>query len=482
MAKEPAYPFVPKTTAHLRPGHFWQIPLSNGQFACGRVLQVPTDRRYGNRTTILAGLMDWSGSSLPTSEAIAGRAILDQGNAHVATISWNGGQVLGHRPLEADDLQPLQQLSDMSPEATLMLGFVELRRSTSNERATLTVFSTWGLEVIRVAAERNFVEPRRDRKPLGAFIRSVESPITDEQLRPLDPECRGVQFSAPLTESDFVKLARFLETYPRVSLRILGHHTESAPDLAFLRHFPFLKHFEADVFEIESWDGLQFLPDSLETLSLGATRRRFSLQPIARFTQLAELSLDGHSKDADVLAGFTRLVYLRLRSVTLGGLAPLRGLRELRSLELKLGGTHDLALLPELTSLRYLELWRVQGVRDLSPVAELSQLRYLFLQDLAEVRSLPSFATLRELRRCEVENLKGLTDLTPIAAAPNLEELVISGMRHIAVDSLACFRGHPTLRAAGIGLGSLRRDRQAADLLGLRNVLDIKPIRRYVEA
>jgi hypothetical protein len=52
------------------------------------------------------------------------------------------------------------------------------------------------------------------------FIRTVKSPITEQQLRPLDPKCRVVQFDSPLTEGDFIKLSRFLQAYPEVPLRM----------------------------------------------------------------------------------------------------------------------------------------------------------------------------------------------------------------------------------------------------------------------
>ncbi|TKK74610.1 hypothetical protein FDA38_38300 [Kribbella jiaozuonensis] len=37
-----AYPFVPKSNAHLLPGHIWGIPLRDGRSACGVVVAVPT--------------------------------------------------------------------------------------------------------------------------------------------------------------------------------------------------------------------------------------------------------------------------------------------------------------------------------------------------------------------------------------------------------------------------------------------------------
>ena len=38
----PKYPFEPRSNVHLRPGQFWGVPLSDGRWACGRVLAVKT--------------------------------------------------------------------------------------------------------------------------------------------------------------------------------------------------------------------------------------------------------------------------------------------------------------------------------------------------------------------------------------------------------------------------------------------------------
>jgi hypothetical protein len=57
----PTYPWIPKTTAHLRPGQFWSIPLSDGRFGSGRVLRVDTDRATGGRTRFIGAILDWVG-------------------------------------------------------------------------------------------------------------------------------------------------------------------------------------------------------------------------------------------------------------------------------------------------------------------------------------------------------------------------------------------------------------------------------------
>src|SRR5262249_11984588 len=265
------------------------------------------------------------------------------------------------------------------------------------------------------------------------------------------PRCRVVQFDSPLTETDFVKLSRFMEATPSVPLRAYGHYGIHT-DLEFLRHFPFLKGFQADIFDLVSLEGLARLPRSLEFLALGRTRQRLSLKAIARFHHIRELSLEGYSKDVEVIGQLLELSFLSLRSITLGDLSSLISLKHLRGLALKLGGTNDLSLLPKVGRLRYLELWMIRGLTDISAIGEISSLRYLFLQDLKNIQAIPSLRLLTALSRCQIENLRGLQDLSAVAAAPNLEELVVVNMPHLSAESFRCFCNHPTLRAATIGM------------------------------
>jgi internalin A len=148
----------------------------------------------------------------------------------------------------------------------------------------------------------------------------------------------------------------------------------------------------------------------------------------------------------EVIAQLESLEELTLWSVTLPDLSILVPLRRLRSLVLKLGGTSNLALLPELAPLACLELWKIRGLDDLSPVAELESLQYLFLQDLTRVTSLPDMSRMVSLRGVHIQTLKGLTDLTPLLTAPALEELQIFNMTHLPAEAFAPLASHPTLR------------------------------------
>jgi hypothetical protein len=133
-------------------------------------------------------------------------------------------------------------------------------------------------------------------------------------------------------------------------------------------------------------------------------------------------------------------------------------MRYLVSLDIKLGGTKDLSLLPEVGRLRYLELWMIRGLENISSVGRVRTLQYLFLQALKRVESVPSLRDLRLLRRVHLETMKGLSDLQPIADAPGLEELLVIDMRHLQPEALRPFVGHRTLRAAAVGLGSLKKN------------------------
>ena len=61
----------------------------------------------------------------------------------------------------------------------------------------------------------------------------------------------------------------------------------------------------------------------------------------------------------------TSLEELTLGSITLPDLVLLLPLENLLALDIKLGGTSDLALLPRVGQLRYVELWMIKGLSDI---------------------------------------------------------------------------------------------------------------------
>lgn len=425
------YPFRPKSTAKLAPGQFWTLSLSDGRFACGIVLDPKDGGDRPSRTLFLAGLLDWVGDAPPTAASIA-RAPLDRaGYLHVGAVK----SVVGQR-----DLGGL-----LVPEECT---------------------SYFGNSYLESRAERKFVTG--DPAPPWE-LRDVASPLTDQMLRPLSAPAGRVQFSRRLSDRDFQRLAEWLRPQPNLELRAYGSYDGSIGDLEFLKYFPFLRGFSADsLFDsLSNLDGLRHLPESLESLGIGQTRRPLDLGVICRFRALKSLSIEGQTRGIEVLSTLTSLEELTLRSITLPDLTHLLPLQNLLGLELKLGGTKDLGHLPALKRLRYLELWMVKGLTDLGVVGELKALRYLFLQALRRVERLPDLSGAVELRRVHLETMKGLRDLSPLASAPGIREVVLLDMKHLQPGDLRCLVGLPQLRAVTADLGSARKSDAAKRHLGL---------------
>ena len=431
------YPLIPKTTAHLQPGQFWSIPMADGRFGCGRVLRVDTGGRTGGRTRFIAAILDWVGDSPPSSEAIAGSVVLNVGNAHVRLVSFGGGAILGERPLAADSIE--------SPA---------------------TVDSYWGDGYAVARVERRFIAG--DPQPTSDF-RQVRSPLTDEMLRPAVTGRGVVQFDRRLTDDDFRKLGEWFRAYPEMDLRAYGSYDHSITDLEFLRFFPTLRRFAADALwdSLTSLDGLRHLPTDLEELGIGATKVKLDLAGLSRFPELRWLFLEGQTKHLEVVSGLTQLDDLTLRSITMPDLSLLLPLTRLRSLDIKLGGTRDLRLLPRVGELWYVELWMIRGLTDVTAVGAISSLRVLFLQALRQVETLPDLRAATSLRRIRLETMKGLRDLRPLATAPALEAVELIDMRHLRPEDLAPLVGLPNLKAVTPGLGSHRKNEAATALLGL---------------
>jgi hypothetical protein len=150
------YPHSPKSTRSLLAGDFWAIPRHDGSFACGRVIQVHGDQLVSPNRAFFGGLLDWNGSSPPSSDSIAGAALLRCGIMHIKSILSTGGAILGNRPLEADDLQPPVLLSAHGGPGTLLLRGVEsLRPARRDEWGTKPILAYWGYDFIeQLANER----------------------------------------------------------------------------------------------------------------------------------------------------------------------------------------------------------------------------------------------------------------------------------------------------------------------------------------
>ena len=179
---------------------------------------------------------------------------------------------------------------------------------------------------------------------------------------------------------------------------------------------------------------------SVDWSSWGYSYQLTDLRPLASFTQLTSLDLNGGSgdlnggsggksygklSDISILANFTNLTELDLGQNSITNLSPLAALTELRVLDLSDNPITDLSPLCALKNLTDLRLDgnHLTEQTDFSPLLALTQLQSLDLsRNLIGDRSLETIAQLTTLKNLDV-SYNRITDISPLATLPNLIHL-----------------------------------------------------------
>jgi hypothetical protein len=263
-----------------------------------------------------------------------------------------------------------------------------------------------------------------------------------DPFRPLEPECKVVQFNQPLDAGGLQKAGELIRGRPDVELYVYG---PASGNLDFLRYFPGLRRLHLALYELEDVAGFSHLCGGLEDLTFSETRRTFSLRFLESLPHLTRLFLGKHTKDLPTIQALSRLDTLGLSGITLSDLALIEPLTRLRDLSILLGGTRNLQVLPRLPKLERLFLMRITKMSDLGVLADIEGLRSLRLDWMRNVTSLPSFSRLSGLENVELETMKGLTELSSVAAAPALRRLTVTAMPRLSAESFRCLIGHPRL-------------------------------------
>lgn len=105
--------------------------------------------------------MDWHADVPPTYEAIAGASCLDQGSAHIKAITETGGSILGHRPLELDNIEPWEfRGAEFDKNSIIYRGLHPVRIQQPADRY-LPVLRTWGCMFAVEIAEQWFIKAKK---------------------------------------------------------------------------------------------------------------------------------------------------------------------------------------------------------------------------------------------------------------------------------------------------------------------------------
>ena len=158
-SRAPSYPFVPKSNTHLRAGHYWPIPLSNGRFSAGVVVAVPTKEQAPlgaiNLRSFIAGLLAWSGDAPPIDADLRDAELLAWGGAHVKMVALDGGQITGRIDRPLNQIRTLSHR--MGGTVWVYTNGTQTAPATDSERTELPIMSGWGFQFARVLSERVFV-------------------------------------------------------------------------------------------------------------------------------------------------------------------------------------------------------------------------------------------------------------------------------------------------------------------------------------
>lgn len=306
-----------------------------------------------------------------------------------------------------------------------------------------------------------------------------------------------VQVSSPILPEGWKRINDLLITKrPDIQIRIYGHYSEVC-DLSILNYIPNIENLSVDclmnatgieyveglknlkslsvgIHDLDSFDFLNVLPISIENLSLHSTKsKKPKLDGLLNFPNLKELYLDSQEKNIEIIGDLSLLEKLVLRSVSPKDIRFLRKLKNLWSLDIKLGGIKDLSAIEELENLKYLELWQIRGLSDISAISSLTGLQFLFLQSLRNVVDFPDVGRLKALRRIYLETMKGLTNLDGLFKAPVLEEYIHVCAQNMTPEQYAPLLEIDTLKKALLRFGSDKKNKL------IDSMMQKKGIREY---
>jgi len=302
-------------------------------------------------------------------------------------------------------------------------------------------------------------------------------------------EVTVIQFSKPLAEKDFDNLAQYVFNKRNdIQFRVYGHYSIEC-DLSFIKKFPTLKKFSADciidsknedyisslkdvedlhvgIFGLTSFDFLDGVNPNLRKLMIGNTfSKKPSIRTLSRFKNLQFLYNEGQTNGVEAINDLISLEKIVLRSITVPNMDFILGLKNLWSIDIKLGGTKNFSALKNFPGVKYLELWQINKLADISFISEMPDLQNLFIQSLRNVEALPNFKNSHKLRRVSLENLKGLKDISSLKDAPALEEFIYAHAQNQSPKNLTAILENESIKQILIRFGSVNKNNSFDEII-----------------
>ncbi|WP_134686875.1 hypothetical protein [Brevibacillus migulae] len=315
----------------------------------------------------------------------------------------------------------------------------------------------------------------------------IKDRLSEEEVKELlaNKDLEVIQFSKPVEPYTFELLNDLLFAMrDDVELRVYGAYGWKC-DLSFLSALPNVTCFTVDsmsgevdhldaiiqlnqlkslhigISNLDNFDILHHLPDTLESIMLERTQsKKADLAVLERFTQLKKIYIEGHTKNIDVIGRLHQLEDVTLRSVTTKHVEFLAPLKKMWSLDIKLGGINNFEAIEGMENIKYLELWQVRGLKDLSFISTLTGLQYLFLQSLRNVETLPALNGLSRLRKIHLDTMNGLKDISSLGQAPSLVEFTHWSAKNMRIEDYIPLLTNPSVQRVRASFGSDKRNQE----------------------
>jgi len=284
---------------------------------------------------------------------------------------------------------------------------------------------------------KNFIEVAEKTSKLGALLEHYGyKDIHEDFINAVvnDDKIKWIQISQLLPEEGYNVIDSILAVKPELYFRIYSLRGDCKCDLSFLERMPHLsklridchlracpdmidfniltrlklKALHLDAFDLRDYNFLQSLSTELEELLINADTMggaiQFDCKWLLRYNRLKTLWLGKKArKNIACIAKLPKLKSLSLRGIKLSDFEFLKQM-SLEKLALLWNSNNDLQELKWLTSLKEIELWRINKLDDIEFISSLTNLEVIRLQDLKHVTKLPDLSKLHKLNKIILDN------------------------------------------------------------------------------
>ena len=300
---------------------------------------------------------------------------------------------------------------------------------------------------------KNHVEIAKKTSKPGSILETYSyKDIDDKFVSDIvsNEKIKWIQIEELLPEEAYGVIDSILERKPELYFRIYGLYDDSKCDISFLERMPHLKKLRIDchlrscpdkidfniltrlklkalhldAFDLKDYSFIQFLSPELEELVINADTMggsiQFDCKWLLHYPNLKNLWLGKKAKkNLRCIAELPALESLSLRGIKLTDFEFLKKMN-LQVLRLLWNSNNDLQELKYLTSLKEIELWRINKLDNIDFISSLVHLEVIRLQDLKHVKKLPDLSELHKLKKIVLDN----TGIDIESVEENLQEKI----------------------------------------------------------